>query len=165
MSELSKELEGKMTSDDKSERIDAIKYGSPSMLEQLMADEDKEVAAMAKKVYDQSKVDVLDYEEKKDKAKLKYEKAKKRNVFAIVGISISAFVFILTLILFVAYVIGTITTTIIVVLSLVSLIACVYLKESKFTPRVHQSHFEYKQAEYVYETAKSYRANLMTHLK
>lgn len=165
MSELSNELEGKITSDDKSDRIDVIKYGSTSMLEQLMADEDKEVAAMAKKVYDQSKVDVLDYEEKKDKAKLEYEKAKKRNVFAIVGMSISIVVFILTLILFVAYVIGAIATTIIVVLSIISLIACVYLKESKFTPRVQHSHFEYKQAEYVYETAKSYRANLMTHLK
>ena len=165
MSELSNELEGKITSDDKSDRIDVIKYGSTSMLEQLMADEDKEVAAMAKKVYDQSKVDVLDYEEKKDKAKLEYEKAKKRNVFAIVGMSISIVVFILTLILFVAYVIGAIATTIIVVLSIISLIACVYLKESKFTPRVQHSHFEYKQAEYVYETTKSYRANLMTHLK
>ena len=77
MSELSNELEGKITSDDKSDRIDVIKYGSTSMLEQLMADEDKEVAAMAKKVYDQSKVDVLDYEEKKDKAKLEYEKGEK----------------------------------------------------------------------------------------
>lgn len=165
MSELSKELEGKLTSDDKSERLDVVQYGSPSMLEQLMADEDKEVAAMAKKVYDQSKVDVLDYEEKKDKAKLEYEKIKKRNVLAIVGMSISIVVFIVTLILFVAYVIGSIATTIIVVLSLISLITCVYLKESKFTPHVHQVHIKYKQAEYAYETAKSYRANLMTHLK
>ena len=165
MSELSNELEGKITSDDKSDRIDVIKYGSASMLEQLMADEDKEVAAMAKKVYDQSKVDVLDYEEKKDKAKLEYEKAKKRNTFAIVGMSIAIVVFVLTLILFIAYVIGSIATTIIVVLSLIALITCAYLKESKLTPRVHRLHFEHKQAEYVYETAKSYRANLMTHLK
>lgn len=165
MSELSKELEGKMTSDDKSERIDAIKYGSPSMLEQLMADEDKEVAAIAKKVYDQSKVDVLDYEEKKDKAKFEYEKVKKQNTFAIVGMSIAIVVFVLTLVLFIAYVIGSIATTVIVVLSLIALITCVYLKESKLTPRVHRLHFEHKQAEYVYETAKSYRANLMTHLK